>query len=158
MKIRKATINDLEEITKIETICFPESEAASKESLKNRLLIYPEHFWLLVKDDKIISFINGMVTDDVTISDEMFENADLHNPQGNYQAIFGVDTLPEYQKRGFAGKLMEVLIQGRKGCILTCKKELLPFYEKFGYINNGLSKSVHGGAVWYDMKLEFKDE
>ena len=83
MKIRKATINDLEEITKIETICFPESEAASKESLKNRLLIYSEHFWLLVKDDKIISFINGMVTDDVTISDEMFENADLHNPQGN---------------------------------------------------------------------------
>lgn len=163
MKIRKATINDLEEITRIEAICFPESEAASKESLKNRLLIYSEHFWLLIKDDKIISFINGMVTDEVTISDEMFENADLHNPQGNYQAIFGVDTLPEYQKRGYAGKLMEVLIkeardQGRKGCILTCKKELLPFYEKFGYINNGVSKSVHGGAVWYDMKLEFKNE
>ena len=44
MKIRKATINDLEEITRIEAICFPESEAASKESLKNRLLIYSEHF------------------------------------------------------------------------------------------------------------------
>lgn len=57
MKIRKATINDLEEITRIEAICFPESEAASKESLKNRLLIYPEHFGILIKDDKIISFI-----------------------------------------------------------------------------------------------------
>lgn len=163
MKIRKATINDLEEITKIEAICFPKSEAASKECFKERLLAYPNHFWLLEKDNKIITFINGMVTNKLTINDEMFENVDLHNPEGKYQAIFGVNTLPEYQKQGYAGKLMEIVIkearnQGRKGCILTCKKELIHFYEKFGYINMGLSKSVHGGAIWYDMKLEFKDE
>ena len=30
--------------------------------------------------------------------------------------------------------------------------------KKFGYKNKGISKSVHGGAVWYDMILEFKDE
>ena len=28
-------------------------------------------------------------------------------------------------------------------------------YEKFGYRNLGVSASVHGGAVWYDMILEF---
>ena len=27
--------------------------------------------------------------------------------------------------------------------------------EKFGYKNLGVSKSVHGGAVWYDMILDF---
>ena len=58
--------------------------------------------------------------------------------------------------------LMEQVIadakaQGRKGCILTCKKELIPFYERFGYQDEGLSASVHGNAVWYDMRLRFDD-
>lgn len=163
MKIRKATLDDLNEITKIEEVCFPKSEAASKESFRDRLTVFPEHFWLLEIDSKIITFINGMVTNNSTISDTMYENAGLHDPEGNYQAIFGVNTLPEYQKQGYARKLMEVVIkeaynQGRKGCILTCKKELIHFYEKFGYQNMGLSKSIHGGAIWYDMKLEFKNE
>ena len=106
---------------------------------------------------------NGMKTDEITINDEMFANAKLHNPKGKWLAIFGVNTLPEYRNRGLAGKLMETVIletkkQGCKGCILTCKDKLVHYYEKFGYKNKGISKSVHGGAVWYDMILEFKDE
>lgn len=45
--------------------------------------------------------------------------------------------------------------QARVGCILTCKEELLAYYKKFGFESIGLSESVHGGAVWYDMKLEY---
>ena len=41
------------------------------------------------------------------------------------------------------------------GLVLTCKKELVEFYEQFGYVNEGLSKSVHGGVSWYDMRLIF---
>jgi predicted GNAT family N-acyltransferase len=43
----------------------------------------------------------------------------------------------------------------RKGIILTCKMELINYYSKFGFVNKGKSKSVHGGAEWYDMILEF---
>ena len=39
--------------------------------------------------------------------------------------------------------------------ILTCKEELIPYYEQFGFENRGLSASVHGGAAWYDMVLTF---
>ena len=45
--------------------------------------------------------------------------------------------------------------KGRKGLILTCKDRLIHYYAKFGYKNMGVSESVHGGAVWYDMILEF---
>lgn len=45
--------------------------------------------------------------------------------------------------------------QGCKGCILTCKKELIAYDEKFGYKNLGKSEPVHGGATWYDMRLDF---
>lgn len=47
---------------------------------------------------------------------------------------------------------------GRKGCILTCKDKLLHYYEKFGFKNCGISQSMHGGAIWYDMRLEFEHE
>ena len=71
--------------------------------------------------------------------------------------------LPEYQHQGLASRLMEHLIadaqeKGREGLILTCKDRLIGFYERFGYKNLGLSQSVHGGAVWYDMILEFPRE
>lgn len=160
MRIRTAMEKDLKEITKIEEKCFPPAEAASMENFRERLRIYPDHFWLLEQEGKILSFINGMVTNEETIQDEMFENARLHEPEGGWQAIFGVNTLPRYQGKGYASMLMEQVIadakaQGRKGCILTCKKELIPFYERFGYQNEGISASVHGNAVWYDMRLKF---
>ena len=79
---------------------------------------------------------------------------------GAFQSIFGLDVIEEYRHMGVASRLMEAMIetagkQGRKGLILTCKDRLIGYYEKFGYVNMGVSKSVHGGAVWYDMVLEF---
>ena len=41
---------------------------------------------------------------------------------------------------------------GRKGLVLTCKERLIPYYSKFGYVNEGLSVSMHGNAVWYEMR------
>ena len=88
----------------------------------------------------------------------MFADASMHNKDGAYQAIFGVNTLPEYRRQGYAAKVMwhvieEARKQGRKGLILTCKEEKIHYYAKFGYELLGLSESVHGGAVWYDMIL-----
>ena len=31
----------------------------------------------------------------------------------------------------------------------------LPFYERFGFVSEGESASQHGGAVWYQMRLNF---
>ena len=111
-------------------------------------------------DGRIIGFINGAVTDEKTIADKMFEDISLHDPDGAFQSIFGLDVIEEYRHMGVASRLMEAMIetagkQGRKGLILTCKDRLIGYYEKFGYVNMGVSKSVHGGAVWYDMVLEF---
>ena len=45
--------------------------------------------------------------------------------------------------------------QGRKGLVLTCKEHLLHFYGKVGFVDEGISDSTHGGAVWHKMRLTF---
>ena len=52
MNIRKAKMNDLDEITAIEAECFPASEAATRESFEGRLLVYPDYFWILEEEGK----------------------------------------------------------------------------------------------------------
>ena len=53
--------------------------------------------------------------------------------------------------------IADVKEQERKGIVLTCKESLIPFYERFGFVNEGKSMSKHGGAVWYDMRLVFEE-
>ena len=160
MNIRLATIEDLQAITAVESICFPAAEAASESDFKKRLIVYPNHFWLLEDDGRLVGFVNGMVTNESKLCDEMFEDASLHDENGQWQMIFGVNTIPEYRRQGCAEKIINRVIvdaraQGRNGLVLTCKEKLLHYYAKFGFKNEGISESTHGGAVWYDMRLTF---
>ena len=166
--IRKVKLEDLDAVTQVEAVCFPKAEAAPRESFLQRISTFPDSFFVAETEDGEIAgfcngFINGCVTDSRVIFDEMFEDASYHKEDGIYQSIFGLDVIPEYQHQGLASRLMEHLIadaqeKGREGLILTCKDRLIGFYERFGYKNLGLSQSVHGGAVWYDMILEFPRE
>lgn len=159
IRIRQVSIGDLNEVAKIERICFPEAEAASRESFEKRIKTFPDSFFVAEKDEKIIGFINGCITNETAIYDELYENSSLHVKNGAYQTIFGLDVIPDYQRQGIAAQLMNHMIKvakesGRKGVILTCKERLIHYYSKFGYVDKGISKSVHGGAKWYDMILE----
>lgn len=158
--IRRASIEDLDEVTKVEASCFPEAEAATRASLKQRIKTFPESFFVAEVDGKIIGFINGCIIRGTVIYDKLYEDSTLHILDGDYQTIFGLDVMPGYRNQGIATELMNYMIQvskvsGRKGIVLTCKEELINYYTKFGYLNKGVSESVHGGAKWYDMILEF---
>ena len=158
--IRKANLDDLEQIAELEQLCFPESEAATKEILRNRLDKYSEYFFVLTLSGKIVSMVNGMVTEQADLIDDMYCDESLHNDSGKWQMIFGVDTHPNYRKKGLATAVLNAFIEnarikGRKGVVLTCKENLISFYEKFGFVSEGKSESIHGNAIWYQMRLEF---
>ena len=74
--------------------------------------------------------------------------------------IFGLNTLPKYRCKGYAGLLVEQVIkaakeQGRKGVVLTCKDKLVHYYAKFGFVDEGISSSTHGNVVWHQMRVTF---
>ena len=130
--IRTATLADLDAVAAVEAACFPAAEAATREELAGRLAHYGDHFWL------------------------MFDGG----THGAWQMIFGVNTLPDYRRHGYAGQLIERAIadaraQGRRGLVLTCKDRLVHYYAKFGFVSEGVSSSTHGGVVWYQMRLTF---
>ena len=160
MTIRTATIEDLEAVSAVEAECFPPAEAATKEEFEKRLTHYGKHFWLMFDGDKLIAFVDGFVTDEADLTDDMYEKAEMHHENGDWQMIFGVNTIPAYRKKGYAGELIKRAIadareQGRKGLVLTCKDRLIPYYAKFGFVNEGVSESVHGNVVWNQMRLTF---
>ena len=160
MLIRTATIEDLDAVTTVEAECFPPSEAATRADFEHRLSHYGDHFWLMFDESKLIAFVDGMVTDAADLTDEMYERAELHKESGAWQMIFGVNTIPEYRKHGYAGDLIKRAIsdakaQGRKGLVLTCKDKLIHYYAKFGFVTEGVSASVHGNVTWYQMRLTF---
>ena len=72
--------------------------------------------------------------------------------------VFGLAVHPDCRNNGIAAALLRRLLdfareQGMSQVILTCKQEKIPYYQKFGFQNRGVSASEHGGAVWYDMVL-----
>ncbi|MHC1722936.1 MAG: GNAT family N-acetyltransferase [Aminipila sp.] len=156
MIIRKVESRDLDDLVRVENICFPKAEAATRESFEYRIAAFPESFYVAVENDELIGIVNGCVSDNSTISDDLFEPDGGHNPNGKNQMIFGLLVDPRYQKKGIAAKLMNHIMEaakqaGREKMVLTCKEHLIKYYERFGYVNQGVSQSTHGDAVWYDM-------
>ena len=160
MEIRKGTLKDLEAIAAVEAACFPAAEAATAEEFAGRLQQYGDHFWLLWEGERLLAFVDGFYTDVPDLTDEMYADAALHRENGAWQMIFGVNTIPACRRQGYAGQLLQQAIadaraQGRKGLVLTCKEALVHYYAKFGFVNEGVSGSTHGGVVWYQMRLTF---
>lgn len=161
MEIRYVENRDLKQIVLIEKTCFPIKEAATERQFQQRMQVFQKSFLVATIEGQIVGFINGACIDTQTLNDQHYEDTTLHHNDYPYQSVFGLDVLPQYQHRGIAQKLMNAFIElaycrGKKGMVLTCKKELISFYQQFGYTCLGKSNSQHGGAIWYDMYLELE--
>lgn len=158
--IRQAVADDIAKIAAVEEKCFPPAEAASIKSFFERFMAFPECFLVAEVDGKVVGHINGCITDSPKLVDALYHNTSLHCPDGPWQTVFGIAVLPEYQHQGIASELMKNFKEaakqnGRKGIILTCKDAKIGFYEKLGFVYDGVSESSHGSARWNDMILKF---
>ena len=158
MEIRHALPSDLDCLAAVEARCVPPAGAAGADSLRGRLAVYPNHFWLLLEEGRLVSYVNGPVTQQPDLADWMYHDPCVHQENGAWQMIFGVSTEPSFRKRGYAGQVLRQVIadaaaQGRKGLVLTCKDALVRYYAGFGFADEGISSSQHGGVAWHQMRL-----
>lgn len=157
MNIRLAEAKDLKEIFNIEVLTFPPAEAASAKSFDYRFEHFPEYLFVAEEDGIIKAIVSGRPVNSQVMDDDMYENAPY--PAGDTFAILSVATNPKFQKQGIASALIEHAKiasknMGFKHMILACKENKRDFYKGFGFYELSISNSTHGGAVWYDMKLD----
>ena len=158
--VRHAFPCDDAAIARLESICFPEAEAAPFQAISERVRVYPEHFTLVEHDGSIVGVVNGPLTLEKDLVDEMYADTSYHNPSGPWQMIFGVETHPDHRRLGVAELALTAFLEyarsvGARGAVLTCKEKLIHYYAKFGFVSEGVSSSGHGGATWYQMRLTF---
>ena len=158
--IRNAKKEEAAVLAQIEAECFPAAEAAGKQDIEARMDVFEDCFFVAETNGKIVGFINGAVAKEASLPDQMYHDASLHDPNGAYQTVFGLDVLPAYRRNGIAGRLLERMIHHarecqRKGVVLTCKDHLVHYYAGFGFKHCGVADSTHGGAKWNEMKLLF---
>lgn len=142
----------------IESRCFLPSEAALTSSLRDRITLYPEGFLVAEYEGQVVGQVNSGSTHKDDITDEKFKQLIGHDPDGQNIVIFSLSVLPEYQKRGIADRLMTNFIKqahdlGKSKVLLICKDNLVPYYARHGFMDNGPSASDHGGAAWREMAL-----
>lgn len=155
INIRNAKIGDLHSIINIENQCFLPSEAASSENITKRINEFPEGFLVAESNQEIVGILNCGCVIEEDISKEELKSLIGHDPNGHYMVVFGLAVSPNHRKKGIAYALLDELrsrFNNKKGVLLLCKEELIPYYEKYGFINQGKSKSSHGGFSWFQMK------
>lgn len=159
VKIREATIKDLDQVCLVESICFPPAEAATRAAFETRIRLFPERFLVAEMENRIVGIINGCCTTEPYLGDELYEPSCPHSLQNPWQTVFGLAVMPQFQHRGVAKALMEALVcrcraGDQIGVILTCKQAKIGMYEHMGFSCRGPSDSQHGGASWFDMVME----
>lgn len=156
LSIRNAKIEDLPELVAIENLCFTKEEAGTKEAFEKRIQLISDSFFIAEEEEVIVGLVNGPVIETVFITDDLFTDLKENPTSGGHQSILGLAVSPKYQSRGVASALLthlekEAKSNKRETITLTCKKDLIRFYENHGYHNCGVSNSEHGGVIWYNM-------
>ncbi|WP_045516726.1 GNAT family N-acetyltransferase [Neobacillus niacini] len=159
--IRNVTIKDLSDLVIIEHLCFPTEEAATEEAFKQRIRLIPDSFFVAEEGGVIVGLVNGPVIETEFITDDLFEEIKENPAFGGHQTVLGVAVTPHFQTRGVATALLvhlekEARLKKRESITLTCKEDLIRFYENLGYKNRGVSKSEHGGVTWYNMSKKLQ--
>jgi len=142
MLIRKATIEDIDELIKlrIDFMSKMNKKAEVPQSLENELKAYfEEHIskntfaaWLAIIEDEIVA-TSGVCFYTVPPT--------FKNVTGKNAYIMNVYTREGYRKRGIAAKLFEKTIEearihGCKKIHLSATKDGAPLYEKFNFKYN----------------------
>ncbi|MBJ8349758.1 GNAT family N-acetyltransferase [Streptococcus zalophi] len=159
MIIRQVEITDLDVISQIEIDNFGETIATSKEAIRERIQLIADSFLIAEIDGNFAGYIEGPVIDKMDLSDDLFKSVPSNPSTGGIQAITSLSIAKNYQKQGIGTLLLasfkEIVVKyQRDGILLTCKEELISYYEMNDFKIKGISQSQLGGEKWHIMFWE----
>lgn len=158
MKIRQANLADLDAITTIEWENFGQEEALSRDILEAHIQKLTTSFLVAERDGQILGYLEGPVRPERHLVDQSFtsEVEDYSHLTDHYISLTSLSIAKNAQNMGLGRSLLNAMKDiavrdQRLGINLTCHDYLVAYYEKHGFINEGVSQSTYAGEVWYDM-------
>ncbi len=154
--ISQVKLSDLPAVLRIERLGFSAEEAGTEQDFYDRIQTIPETFLIARYGQQIVGFIVGPAVSDQYVSDEMYKNTPSNLKEGGHQLVLSIATDPAYRGHGIGSQLLAALEKvaraaGRKTISLDSLSDKIPFYEKNGFQNKGVSASSHADETWYNM-------
>jgi GNAT superfamily N-acetyltransferase len=105
---------------------------------------------------EVVGFLNSVASHAPDLADEELKALVGHDPGGAHLVILSVAVRPDLQGQGLSRPLLERFLawareEGKESVLLLCKARLIPYYQRFGFEDRGLSASAHGGFAWHEM-------
>ena len=147
--IRQAELQDLDAIERIEL-----------ENFSDHIEKIQTTFLVAECQGQILGYLEGPVRPERYLIDSSFsEVEDLSQLEKGFISITSLSIAKEAQGLGVGTLLLEAMKEialkdNRQGINLTCHDYLIPYYEKQGFTNEGLSESQYAGEVWYNLVWE----
>ncbi|MBS5354976.1 MAG: GNAT family N-acetyltransferase [Streptococcus parasanguinis] len=163
LTIRQACLDDLDAIERIEQENFSAEEAIAREILRDHIEAIRSTFLVAESKGQILGYLEGPVRPERYLIDSSFsEVEDLSHIEKGFISITSLSIAKEAQGLGVGRLLLEAMKEiaikdDRQGINLTCHDYLIPYYEKHGFTNEGLSDSQYAGEVWYNLVWERKN-
>lgn len=158
--IRRVKRSDLKGCSLIEEVCY-HGHGATKERIRNRILHYPSGFFVAIKQGHLAGFINSGCIEGESIREEKLKDLSGHDPKGKNSVIFSLAVHPDYQGQGISRLLMEAFLSaarasGKRKILLICRRKLIPYYKKFGFVYRAPSIATWGGYRWHEMGCQLE--
>lgn len=163
LTITPARPQDLDQIMAIENVGFSSGEAATEASMAERIRLIADTFLVARQGATILGYVVGPAFAHRYLTDDLFAQSTPNATGDAYQTVLSLAVSPQHQGAGIASQLLTALAQVARGqrrqaITLTCLKRLVPFYERNGYVNEGVSASAHAGETWYNLVLPLTDD
>ena len=153
-------LEELDRLIEIENAGFTSDEAATPEAFRTRIATIADSF-IAARNEA--GEIVGPVVGSRYITDDLFKTTVPNPATGGFQTVLSLAVHPDYRGKGISTLLLNELARvsraaKRQAITLTCLAELVPYYEKNGYVNEGVSESQHAGEVWYNLVLPLAEK
>lgn len=107
--------------------------------ISSRVLCYPSVVWTIVSHVPVLDFFvvlrNSILVLCVSDAGEVLSFVSVKK-HGSSHELGTVYTYPQHRSKGYASELIAYVLQRYQPIWLLCKRQMLPYYEKFGFQEN----------------------
>ena len=158
-KIREAQDSDIDQICLIQESISSSLEILNRKIIEERIRNHAGTFLLASLDDQEIAYIAAATLPIPSLRQRILEIGDEEFISENAIILEDLAVDPDFQGQGFGTLLLAALKevtrqQNRQGIYLLCEDELLAYFERNGFVEQGIVDGERSSEVAFLMRWQ----